>query len=69
MQAELVMIGSELLLGQNVDTNATYLAQQLADLGLNLFYKTTVGDNLSRMVAVLRQALDRSEVVITSGGL
>ncbi|RMF85086.1 MAG: competence/damage-inducible protein A, partial [Nitrospinota bacterium] len=69
MQAEIVMIGTELLLGQIVDTNATYLAQQLRDLGLNLYYKTTVGDNKDRIRAVLQQAHERSDVVITSGGL
>lgn len=69
MQAEIVMIGTELLLGQIIDTNAAYLAQQLKNLGLNLYYKTTVGDNKDRIRAVIEQAHNRSEVVITSGGL
>jgi nicotinamide-nucleotide amidase len=69
MQAELVSVGSELLLGQIVDTNATAIARHLASVGLDLYYKTTVGDNLARLTGVLRQALGRSEVVLTTGGL
>ena len=69
MQAEIVTIGTELLLGKIVDTNAAYIAQQLATIGLNLYYKTTVGDNEERITSVLQQALARSDVVITSGGL
>lgn len=69
MQAEIVTIGSELLLGQIVDTNSAVIARHLAATGLDLYYKTTVGDNLGRLVAVLRQALERSEVVITTGGI
>ncbi|MFB0536625.1 MAG: CinA family nicotinamide mononucleotide deamidase-related protein [Anaerolineae bacterium] len=69
MQAEIVTIGTELLLGKIVDTNAAYLAQQLATIGLDLYYKTTVGDNEERITAVLQQGLARSDVVITSGGL
>ena len=69
MQAEIVTIGTELLLGKIVDTNAAYIAQQLATIGLNLYYKTTVGDNEGRIASVLQQALARSDVVITSGGL
>jgi nicotinamide-nucleotide amidase len=69
MQAEIVTIGTELLLGEIVDTNAAYIAQQLATIGLNLYYKTTVGDNEGRITSVLQQALTRADVVITSGGL
>ncbi|MDE0592053.1 MAG: CinA family nicotinamide mononucleotide deamidase-related protein [Dehalococcoidia bacterium] len=69
MNAEIVSIGSELLLGQIVDTNASWIAQRLAESGVNLFYKTTVGDNLNRMVDILDRALDRSDVVITGGGI
>ena len=67
--AEIVSIGSELLLGQIVDTNAAWMAQRLTDLGVNLFYKTVVGDNRGRMAEVIGRALDRSDVVITGGGL
>ena len=69
MQAEIVSVGSELLLGQIVDTNSAVIGRHLAANGLDLFYKTTVGDNLNRLTAVLRQALARSEVVITTGGI
>lgn len=69
MNAEIIMIGSELLLGQIIDTNAAYLAQKLAGIGVNLFYKTTVGDNRRRMSDSLRAALERSNIIITSGGL
>ena len=67
--AEIVAIGSELLLGQIVDTNSTWMAQRLTALGVNLFYKSVVGDNPERMKEVLTRAWARSDVVITSGGL
>jgi nicotinamide-nucleotide amidase len=69
VQAEVIAIGSELLLGQIVDTNSAVIARHFASIGLNLFYKTTVGDNLARTTAVIRQALDRSDVVVTTGGI
>ena len=69
MQAEIVTIGTELLLGEIVDTNSAWIAQQLTTIGLNLFYTTTVGDNLGRITDVLERALDRCDVVITTGGL
>ncbi len=69
MQAEIVSVGSELLLGQIVDTNSAVIGRHLAAIGLDLYYKTTVGDNLSRLTAVLGQALGRSEVVLTTGGI
>lgn len=69
MQAEIVSVGSELLLGQIVDTNSAVIGRHLAAIGLDLYYKTTVGDNLNRLTAVLRQALVRSEVVMTTGGI
>lgn len=69
MHAEIVMIGTELLLGEIVDTNATMMGKMLREIGLNLFYKSTVGDNLLRISRVIDLALDRSDIVITSGGL
>ena len=69
MRAELIMVGTELLLGEIVDTNATYLAGELADLGIDVFYKSTVGDNFKRACGVLTTALSRSDLVIMSGGL
>ena len=67
--AEIVSIGSELLLGQIVDTNAAWMAQRLTNIGVNLFHKTIVGDNPDRMEHAIGQALDRSDIVITGGGL
>ena len=69
MRAEIVMIGTELLLGEIVDTNANLLAVALRNIGMDLYYKTTVGDNENRITQVLNLALDRSDVVITSGGI
>ena len=66
---ELVAIGSELLLGQIVDSNSAWLAQRLAEVGADLFRKTTVGDNRERMVEVLGAALTRADCVLTGGGL
>lgn len=69
MNAEIVTIGTELLLGEIVDTNATYIARQLRDIGVSIYYLTTVGDNLERIAAAIRTALSRADVVITTGGL
>ncbi len=69
MKAEIVSIGTELLLGTITDTNATYLAQRLAALGIDLFYVSQVGDNLGRLTATLRRAAERSDLVVTTGGL
>lgn len=67
--AEIVAIGSELLLGQIVDTNSAWMAQRLTALGVDLFFKSVVGDNPGRMREVIGRALERSDIVITSGGL
>ncbi|SJZ31242.1 competence/damage-inducible protein A [Selenihalanaerobacter shriftii] len=69
MNAEIVSIGTELLLGQIVDTNAAYIAERLAELGINLYHRTTVGDNKERLLQVLQRSLERADVVITTGGL
>ncbi len=69
MNAEIVSIGTELLLGEINDTNATYLAQQLKNAGLNLFYRSTVGDNEQRIAEVLRLAMSRADIILTTGGL
>ena len=69
MNAEIVAIGSELLLGQIVDTNSAWMAQRLAAVGMNLYYKTIVGDNPERMLETITAAMERSDVVITSGGI
>lgn len=69
MHAEIVVIGTELLLGQIIDTNAAYLAQQLSRIGIDLYYKSTVGDNKGRMLETLERAVERSDIVITTGGI
>ena len=69
MRAEILSVGTELLLGQIVDTNANYLAQQLPALGLDLYYVSQIGDNLDRLADAIRRGLERSDVIITSGGL
>lgn len=69
MRAEILSIGTELLLGHITDTNASWLAQQLGPLGIDLFYVSTVGDNLERLTATLAQARDRSDLVVMTGGL
>lgn len=69
MNAEIVTIGTELLLGEIVDTNSAYITRQLRDIGVNVYYLTTVGDNKERIAAAIRTALSRSDVVITTGGL
>jgi nicotinamide-nucleotide amidase len=67
--AEIVAIGSELLLGQIVDTNSAWMAQRLTALGVNLYFKSVVGDNPGRMREVISRALERADIVITSGGI
>jgi len=67
--AEIIAIGTEILLGEITDTNSVYLARQLRDIGVNVFFMTTVGDNLTRIADAISAALDRAEIVITTGGL
>lgn len=69
MRAEIISVGTELLLGQIVDTNAAYLSQMLSSLGIDIYYRSTVGDNAARLADTLKTALSRSDVVITIGGL
>jgi nicotinamide-nucleotide amidase len=69
MRAEILSIGTELLLGHITDTNASWLAGRLADLGIDCFWISTVGDNLGRATEAVRRALDRSDVVVCTGGL
>ncbi len=69
VNVEIVSIGSELLLGQIVDTNSAWISQRLAENGANVFYKSCVGDNINRMTEVLSIALNRADVVITGGGI
>ncbi len=69
MRCEIVAVGTELLLGQIVDTNSSWLGEQLALVGIEHLRQTKVGDNQARIVHVLREALDRADAVIVCGGL
>ncbi len=69
MKCEIVAVGTELLLGQIVDTNSSYIGEQLALVGIDSHFQTKVGDNWDRIKAVISQALDRSDAVIVCGGL
>jgi len=69
MRAEILSCGTELLLGHITDTNATYLAQSLAALGIDLYFVSQVGDNQGRIVETLQRAWERSNLVIMTGGL
>ena len=69
MITELISVGTEILLGNIVNTNAAYLAEKCAQLGLQCYFQTSVGDNEVRLRMVLKSALERSDVVILSGGL
>ncbi|MGX7419671.1 competence/damage-inducible protein A [Carnobacterium gallinarum] len=69
MRAEIIAVGTELLLGQIVNTNAAFLSQELAGLGINVYHHVVVGDNPERLERVLQEAESRSELIILSGGL
>lgn len=69
MNAEIVAVGTELLLGQIANTNGAYLAQKLAEIGVNVYYQTVVGDNPDRLESVLKTAEKRSDLILTIGGL
>ncbi|MCQ9206381.1 MAG: competence/damage-inducible protein A [Omnitrophica bacterium] len=69
MRAEIISIGTEILQGEIVDTNTAYLSRKLALLGIELDRHTTVGDNPARLVSALEEALSRSDIVLTTGGL
>lgn len=69
MITELIAVGTELLLGNTVNTNSAYLAEKCAQLGLSVYFQSVVGDNEERMKSVIRTALDRSDIVILTGGL
>ena len=69
MKAEVISIGTELLLGEILDTNSKYLGGQLPALGIDLYYMSKVGDNIGRLTEVIDRAWRRSDLVITTGGL
>jgi nicotinamide-nucleotide amidase len=67
--AEIISIGTEILLGDIIDTNAQFIARALKDLGIDLYRKTTIGDNALRIAQALKESLARCDIIITSGGL
>jgi nicotinamide-nucleotide amidase len=69
MNVELITIGDELLLGFTIDTNGAYLARKLAECGVAIVRRTSVGDKMDTIIAAVREALDRTGAVITTGGL
>ncbi|MBP6298340.1 MAG: CinA family nicotinamide mononucleotide deamidase-related protein [Anaerolineae bacterium] len=69
INSEIISIGTEILLGEITDTNSVYLAKALRDVGINVFYMTSVGDNRQRIADSIRTAMKRSNLVITCGGL
>jgi len=69
MHAEIISIGDEITSGQNLDTNSQWLSQRLGELGIPVLYHTTVGDELDANVRVFREAIDRADLVIATGGL
>ncbi len=69
MKAEIIGIGTEILLGKIVNTNSAYLSKKLAEAGIDCYFHTTVGDNQNRLFSALEQALSRADIIITTGGL
>lgn len=69
MNCEIIAVGTELLLGQIVNSNASRISQRMAECGVDVFYHTTVGDNPQRIKQAFKSALERSDVVIATGGL
>jgi len=67
--AEIITIGTEILLGEIVDTNSAWLARHLRDLNVDVFRTSTVGDNATRIAEVIRETLARTDIIITTGGL
>ncbi|MFO7153662.1 MAG: competence/damage-inducible protein A [Caldicoprobacter oshimai] len=69
MDAEIIAVGSELLLGQIANTNAQYISHRLSSVGINVYYHTVVGDNRKRLLEALEIACKRADIIITTGGL
>jgi nicotinamide-nucleotide amidase len=67
--AEIITIGTELLLGETVDTNTRYIARALRDEGVGLYRTSTIGDNIDRIAEIIREGIARAEIIITTGGL
>ncbi len=69
MRAEIISIGTELLLGDIVNSNAQFLGQELAALGIEMYYQQVVGDNEERILHAFKEAYNRCDIIITTGGL
>ncbi len=69
MKAEILAVGTELLLGDIVNTNAQYISKKLAALGIDVHFQTVVGDNEERLSQAVKNAFGRADLIITSGGL
>ena len=67
MKTELISVGTEILMGQIVNTNAQYISQRLAEMGIDVFIQTTIGDNHARLGECLKESLARADIVITTG--
>ena len=69
MNAEIISVGTELLLGETINTDAADVARLLSEFGINVFWQTVVGDNPGRLEQIVRRAKERSDMIITTGGL
>ena len=69
MKAEIIAVGTEILLGDIVNTNSAYLAKELALLGIDVYHQSCVGDNEQRLMDTFSEGLKRSDIIITTGGL
>ena len=69
MNAEIIAVGTELLLGQIANTNAQYISSELAEIGVNVYHHTVVGDNPNRLEKAIAQAEKRANLIIFTGGL
>ena len=69
MKAEIITVGTEILLGDILNTNCRYLSRELAAMGIEMYYQITVGDNEARLLSTLEESLNRSDIVICTGGL
>src|SRR5574342_1207254 len=67
--AEIITIGTEILLGEIVDTNTRYLARNIRGLGVDLYRTITIGDNVERIASAIRDSMARAEIILTTGGL
>lgn len=69
LQGEIISVGTEILLGDTIDTNSTYLAKELSKFGIDIYYISSVGDNRNRLKNTIKTAIDRSNLIVLTGGL